>query len=475
LIYNLGFRKRINVSVAYTVKQIETSNVIFQVVEEKTIEASLPIIKNYQVPGDMELGDYSYEVEVEFLGQKISSADTFTVVKPFWTPTRIRFILIIVILISVGIIFYYLRKLYKDWRASKLRYIFPIDPKALPKGELNIGQIAETNQTTSLEMKELKTHILTAGATGSGKSVSAMVIVEELLEKKIPVVVFDPTAQWTGFVRPCKDHDLLNFYGKFGMNPRHVKPYKGMIYEVKDPKVKIDFKKYMNPGEISVFTLNKLKHGEYDQAVKTIVDTIFEQGWEESSGLQMVIVFDEVHRLLEKYGGKGGYVALEKACREFRKWGIGLIMISQVLSDFKEAVKGNVLTEIQLHTKSLGDLQRIEKKFGEDYAKRVTKLEVGVGMVQNPKYNKGKPYFVAFRPTYHSPHKIPDKELEIYKEYEKLLKNIEDKIEKLKKSGKDVFNFNVELNLAKDKLKKGRFRMAKIYIDSLTKSLDREK
>jgi hypothetical protein len=475
LIYNLGFRKRINVSVAYTVKQIETSNVIFQEVEEKTIEASLPIIKNYQVPGDMELGDYSYEVEVEFLGQKISSADTFTVVKPFWTPTRIRFILIIVILISVGIIFYYLRKLYKDWRASKLRYIFPIDPKALPKGELNIGQIAETNQTTSLEMKELKTHILTAGATGSGKSVSAMVIVEELLEKKIPVVVFDPTAQWTGFVRPCKDHDLLNFYGKFGMNPRHVKPYKGMIYEVKDPKVKIDFKKYMNPGEISVFTLNKLKPGEYDQAVKTIVDTIFEQGWEESSGLQMVIVFDEVHRLLEKYGGKGGYVALEKACREFRKWGIGLIMISQVLSDFKEAVKGNVLTEIQLHTKSLGDLQRIEKKFGEDYAKRVTKLEVGVGMVQNPKYNKGKPYFVAFRPTYHSPHKIPDKELEIYKEYEKLLKNIEDKIEKLKKSGKDVFNFNVELNLAKDKLKKGRFRMAKIYIDSLTKSLDREK
>jgi len=92
-------------------------------------------------------------------------------------------------------------------------------------------------------------------------------------------------------------------------------------------------------------------------------------------------------------------------------------MASQVLSDFKEAIKGNVLTEIQLHTKSLGDLSRVEKKYGLDYVKRVTKLEIGVGMVQNPKYNVGRPWFFAFRPTFHEPHKIPDVDLETYKEY----------------------------------------------------------
>ncbi len=475
LVYNLGFRKKVNITANYLTKELETGNVIYEEHEERTIEASLPLIKNVHIPENATLGDYSYEVEIEFYGQKISSADTFRVVKPFWNPARVRFVFIIIIIIASVLVGYYVRKLYKDWRLSKVRYIFPTDPKTLPKGELQVGEIAETNQKTTFEINELKTHVLTAGATGSGKSVSAMILVEELLEKKIPVVVFDPTAQWTGFVRPCKDPNLLKFYKKFGMNLRDVKPYKGMIYEVKDPKVRIDFKKYMNPGEISVFTLNKLKPGEYDQAVKTIVNTIFQQGWEESTKLQLVIVFDEVHRLLEKYGGKGGYIALERACREFRKWGIGLIMVSQVLSDFKEAIKGNVLTEIQLHTKSLGDLQRIEKKFGEDYAKKVTRLEVGVGMVQNPKYNKGKPYFVSFRPTYHSPHKIPDKELEMYKEYEGMLEEMENKIKKLKKSGKDVFGLNVELKLAKDKLKKGRFRMAKIYIDSLTKSLSREK
>jgi hypothetical protein len=227
----------------------------------------------------------------------------------------------------------------------------------------------------------------------------------------------------------------------------------------------------MNPGEITVFTLNKLKPGEYDDAVRNIIDTIFAHGWEESTKLRMVVVFDEVHRLLEKYGGKGGYVALERACREFRKWGIGLIMVSQVLSDFKEAIKGNVLTEIQLHTKSLGDLARIEKKYGLDYAKRVTKLEVGVGMMQNPKYNEGRPWFIAFRPTWHEPHKIPDKDMEVYREYAAMLEEIEAKIESMEKAGKDVFDLKTELKLAKDKLKKGRFRMAKIYIDSLKKHL----
>ena len=147
-------------------------------------------------------------------------------------------------------------------------------------------------------------------------------------------------------------------------------------------------------------------------------------------------------------------------------------MASQVLSDFKEAIKGNVLTEIQLHTKSLGDLARIEKKYGLEYAKKVTREEVGVGMIQNPKYNEGRPWFIAFRPTYHSPHKISDDEMNTYREYAALLAILESKISDMENAGTDVFDLKTELKLAKDKLKKGRFRMAKIYIDSLTKHLN---
>ncbi len=470
MLYNQGLYKRLNLNLTYSIVNPETQEVFYEDNEELEITQSKTLDKRIPLSGlDISAGRYLFNVTVKYDSKTASSYDDFEITESFWTTDRINQALIIIVIITIPIVVYFVRKRYIVWKLSKARYIFPLDFDKLPKGKIWLGKIAETNRKSFFNMKELRTHVLTAGATGSGKSVSAMIFVEELLREKVPVVVFDPTAQWSGFVRPCKDPNLLKFYKEFGMDKRDVKPYRGMIYEVTDPNVKINFDKYMNPGEITVFMLNKLKPGQYDDAVRNIIDTIFAHGWEESTKLRMVVVFDEVHRLLEKYGGKGGYVSLEKACREFRKWGIGLIMASQVLSDFKEAIKGNVLTEIQLHTKSLGDLGRVEKKYGLDYAKRVTRLEVGVGMMQNPRYNKGRPWFVAFRPTLHEPHKIPDRDLETYKEYANILAKIETKIGSMEKAGQDVFDLKTEFKLAQDKLKKGRFRMAKIYIDSLKK------
>lgn len=473
-LYDMGFNKRFNAILSYIIKEYETDKIIYEENETKFIESTQSFQKAIHLSNlNITPGHYWFEVRVKS-GDKFSTSqqDDFEVIKSFWTTQRISMTVIIVLTTTSVISILYTRKKYIQWKLGKARYIFPLDFNKLPRGKVWLGKIAETSKKAFFDMTDLRTHVLTAGATGSGKSVSATIFVEELLKEKIPVIVFDPTAQWTGFVRPCRDPNLLKYYKEFGLNINDTRPYNGMIYEITDPNVNINFKKYMNPGEVTVFTLNKLKPGQYDIAVQNIIDTIFAQGWEESTKLKMVVVFDEVHRLLERYGGTGGYISLEKACREFRKWGIGLIMVSQVLSDFKEAIKGNVLTEVQLHTKSLGDLSRIEKKYGLDYVKRVTKLEVGTGMIQNPKYNDGRPWFVAFRPTFHEPHKIPDVELETYKEYASLIDIIESNIEAIEKSGKDVFDLKTELKLAKDKLKKGRFRMAKIYIDSLRKHLN---
>ena len=142
-------------------------------------------------------------------------------------------------------------------------------------------------------------------------------------------------------------------------------------------------------------------------------------------------------------------------------------MISQVLADFKESVKGNVLTEIQMHTKGLEDLGRIEKKYGRVYAERVTMLEVGTGLMQNPRYNKGRPWFVRFKPLLHEPHKLLDEELELYAKFSKKIEKIEKKIEEMKANGKEVSDLELELKLTKDKLKAGSFRMAEIYLESL--------
>ena len=479
ILYNLGFKKKFDIDLTYLVRDTETEEVLLSEKDNVTLETSYSFFR--EMPLNQEkipVGEYYLEVLAQYANKSTSATASFEVIKPFWTPLRLRLVgalLAILIVTSSG---YYVRKWYIAQKLAKARYVFPLDYSKLPQDTPEsfwLGKIAETDRKACFNPDDLTTHTLVAGSTGSGKSVTASIFVEEALNHKIPVVIFDPTAQWTGFVRPCKDRNLLNKYKEFGMLEEDARPYRGMIFEVTDPHTKIDFKKYMNPGEVTVFTLNKLKPGEYDEAVKTIVSTIFEQGWEESPKLRLLIVFDEVHRLLEKYGGKGGYIALEKACREFRKWGIGLIMASQVSSDFREAVQGNILTEIQMNTKSIEDIKKMEEKYGPEFARRISREAVGVGMIQNPKYNDGKPWFIAFRPTQHSPHKILDEELEAYKKFGKQLEGIETTIEGLKARGIDTFDVELELKLAKNKLKEGRFKMAEIYIDSLAKTIERMK
>ncbi|MBU5689540.1 MAG: DUF87 domain-containing protein [Candidatus Aenigmatarchaeota archaeon] len=469
--YSLTQKKEIEAEITYAIQRFKQDDIIYTETEQVSIKTPHQILKYIHLPENITSGKYYVVVNATYSDGKLSAIDTFDISSSIITAATLRYIIIgIVSLLSIIIAFVAVRK-YIQWKKSKLRYIFPVNFGLLPQGDLHLGKVAETNIKATFSSNDITTHIIVAGSTGAGKSVSASIFAEELLEKKIPVVVFDPTAQWTGFVKPCKDENVLKYYKNHGLTIDNTKSYPGNIYEMTDPKAKIDFKKYMNPGEITVFVLNKLKPGEYDEAVTNIIDSIFSQSWEESTQPRLIIVFDEVHRLLEKYGGKGGYVALERACREFRKWGIGLIMASQVLSDFKEAIKGNVLTEIQMHTKSLNDLQRIEKKYGLEYARRVAKEEVGIGMIQNPKYNKGMPWFISFRPPLHMPHKITDQEMQMYKEYNSRIEKLEQEIEKLASTGKDVFDLRIELKLAKDKLKKGMFRVAEIYIESLNKKL----
>ena len=356
-----------------------------------------------------------------------------------------------------------------------MRYI-PPDFNTLPKKGprmLKVGKIAETPKVAYLDPDDLTTHALVAGSTGSGKSVTASVIVEEVLKLNIPVIIFDPTSQWTGFVKQLKDPDIMKHYREFGLKPEDARSFRGLIYSVKDPNIDLDFKKYMNPGELTIFNLSYLKPGEYDQAVLHIVDKIFKMSWPESGSLKMLLVFDEVHRLLEKYGGKGGYVALEKGAREFRKWGIGLIMVSQVSTDFKEAVAGNIMTEIQLNTKSMDDIKRIANKYGPEYSSKISRMGIGVAMIQNSKYNNGKPWFVQFRPPLHDPHKLDDKELELYEKYSKKLDELELMLNKAKAKGKDVKDVALELKLTKDKLKDGNFKMVEMYLKSLEDSINK--
>jgi Cdc6-like AAA superfamily ATPase len=483
---NVTFRSAINdieietpaeVNLTYYLRNSDTNEILREINETRVLEGDVNFQNSFNTDG-LDRGSYFIQGVVELDEQSTFETSTIRIDSGFWTPlmTRAAIMLLFTLLVSVGGWKGY--QYYWEKRESESRYVFPVDYDRLPaKSEDNywVGKIAETEKEAYIDPSDLTTHAIVAGSTGSGKSVTADVIAEEALEHDVPVVVFDPTAQWTGFVKELKDDDLKEHYERFGMDPEtDPHPYRGVIKSIEDGDPDIDFEDLKNDGEITVFTLNQLSTEEFDEAVRSIIDQIFEKDWEESPDLEMLVIFDEVHRLLEEYGGEGGYKALEKGAREFRKWGVGLMMASQVTADFKQAISGNIMTELQMQTKSMEDIKRVEKKYGEQFSKRISSEDVGTGMIQNSNYNDGDPWFVDFRPTYHNPHKIPDTEMQKYHKLSEKVDKLKDQLEEMKEKGQDVQDKELELQLSENKLKEGRFKMANMYVDSLKDELDME-
>ncbi|NMB66910.1 ATP-binding protein, partial [Candidatus Woesearchaeota archaeon] len=359
---------------------------------------------------------------------------------------------------------------------NKKRFKVKVEFNKLPSfssSSIFIGKVAETEVRTFLDLNKLQMHTLIAGSTGSGKTIVAQGIIEEALLHKKSVVVFDPTAQWTGFFKPSEDRKMLNRYKYFEMKVKDVRGFNGTIKTIRDPYELIHIEDYMNkPGEITIFDISGLSPSQIDLVVASTIEQIFKSQPEESRDLRTLLVYDEVHRLLPKFGGSGkGFIQLERGAREFRKWGVGLILISQVLSDFIGEIKANIGTEIQMGTRYEGDLERISMKYGEDILKSVVREPIGTGMVVNAEYNSGKPYFVSFRPLLHSTKGLSKIELKKYEEYFEKIEDLEFQISRLEHYGVDTFDLKLELKIAKDKVKTGQFQMVDIYLESLVPSI----
>jgi len=360
---------------------------------------------------------------------------------------------------------------YRREAQRRRRYLESIDFDSLPRPSRTsgyLGRVAETTNSAFLPLDDLMMHVLIAGATGSGKTVSAKVLVEEALLKNKAVVVFDPTAQWTGFIKPCKSRGMVKLYPHFKMKKSQSRAFYGNIYLVEDPHLTFDIRRFIRPGEITIFSMQNLTATQLDLFVENTVKNIFRANLEESTALKLIVVYDEVHRLLPKFGGSGrGFIHLERAAREFRKWGVGLVLISQVLSDFVGEIKANIGTEIQMRTRYEQDLKRIKLKYDRDTMRSIVKENVGTGMLQNAEYNQGRPYFISFRPLLHDHHKLTDGVLGKYNSYNLRLDRLYETLKKYKVVGSEVFDLDLELNLTLENLKRGLFDVVDLYLDSL--------
>jgi hypothetical protein len=471
---NLLSDREYPVNLVFTIQNLEGTETIWTHTSNVFIKTSLSLLRNVELPNNVREGEYVIRVTANYLDLSSSTSHVFQVSLPihqytlFW---KIRvwhatlFLLLLLGLIAAIIVI-------KKRIEGKKKYHLKVEYSEIPKdGPRSIfaGKIAETSNKAYMNLENFKTHTIVAGSTGGGKSFSAQVIIEEMLLKDVAVIVFDPTAQWTGMLRKLTNKGLLGLYPSFGMTEKDAKPFTGNIRQINNARELIDIKKFMKPGEIQVFAVHKLDPKEIDIFVANTVREVFHANFDESEPLRLCLVYDEVHRLLPKFGGSGeGFLQIERACREFRKWGIGVVLISQVLADFVGQIKANINTEVQMRTRDEGDLERISTKYGADVLQSLVKASIGTGMVQNSAYNRGRPYFITFRPIMHSVARLSDEEIAQYNEYNLKIDQMTYELDQLEKEeNQDVFDLRLELKLALDKVKAGNFNMVKIYIEGL--------
>ncbi|MCD6591260.1 MAG: ATP-binding protein [Candidatus Aenigmarchaeota archaeon] len=102
---------------------------------------------------------------------------------------------------------------------------------------LYVGLLSGYHIKVALPTKHIVTkHVAILAKTGTGKSYVAGVMLEELAEKKIPVVVIDPHGEYSSLVRENKRENEVRLMNVFGIEPKSYKK-QVQIYDMSNLKL----------------------------------------------------------------------------------------------------------------------------------------------------------------------------------------------------------------------------------------------
>jgi uncharacterized membrane protein len=192
-LYNLGKVPRTDVDLQLEIFDIEKGETLTSMKEVLAVETSLSRIFYLKIPKDAEERKYQVKAIAKFSYVNRSVAAQafayFNVKTPFLQKQFLGFAIwkwlafgSSSIFLSVGSIAAY--RQYKAEKERKRRYHVMLDLKSLPQAGPDsafIGNLAETGTRAWIYLKDLMTHTMIAGTTGSGKTISAMVLAEEAL------------------------------------------------------------------------------------------------------------------------------------------------------------------------------------------------------------------------------------------------------------------------------------------------------
>jgi DNA helicase HerA-like ATPase len=240
--------------------------------------------------------------------------------------------------------------------------------------------------------------ILVSGASGAGKTIAAKVIVEELVDEGIPVLVFDYTEQWQRLLEKNTNDEMLDRYAEFGMR-RSPKAFKGRVIDSEPQPDALLASKGVTIIDLS----DTYDAGERVEKVAKMLDELLEyfQFQEDADDLRLLIVVEEAHLWTSKDVPKDATRFLDSAVRLLRKKGIGVMLVSQKISDFDPAMRSAMNISILFRTKYEGDLRAIARMLGSEISTIIPNLPVGYSIFHSA--DVGDPFVLAWRPPYSQP------------------------------------------------------------------------
>jgi DNA helicase HerA-like ATPase len=138
----------------------------------------------------------------------------------------------------------------------------------LTRGGAYIGVLDGTDLPVMVDRNKLvQKHISILAMTGSGKSYTAAVIMEEMMEKDVPLLIIDPHGEYSTFRYPNDDGDIAALSDRFDVEPRSYDdvtiytPTNLKTCEYADKVLRLNGRN-LKPGEIIQYVPGELNNSE---------------------------------------------------------------------------------------------------------------------------------------------------------------------------------------------------------------------
>ncbi len=392
-----------------------------------------------------------------------------------------------------------------------------MDALGLKRDGVYIGLLEERNIKVKLALNPLvQKHCCILAKTGSGKSYAAGVIIEELLERDVPLLIIDPHGEYTSMKYENDSKDEIKKMGEFGVKPKGykkkikiytppnspfldraddvikldglnltpeeiieltglanttsqalvyqaIKNLKGKEYSIEDIIEEVESIKHnakwsllghlekildsglfdTNPtpinrllqkGKASIIDMRGIPPEHQDLIVSRICNQLFELRKVNKVPPGMIVI-EEAHNFIPErgYGKAISTPILRNIASEGRKFGLGLMVISQRPARIDKNVISQCNTQIILKVTNPNDVNAIRKGIEgltADMVDEVKRLPPGTAIVVSPELERPIIVRIRIRKSKHGGASI-----DIVKEQKIKSEKRMEKVEKKKKDG----------------------------------------